>query len=203
MDFSKPFPKPYKLQFAKKHVGYDVIYDDNPIFVIPIHLGPEYANSIVAALNGAYLEGYIQREEKQENYMNKLVKNIKAKSNITTTENGAKTYRSTKSAVLDFFYLAPTRQGQDNTDLFTAAYSENPELAIKAAFYLRDIRAGKGQRNSFRDILKYMAKEHQYVFNQMVPYVPEYGRWDDLIEFYDIRSVRNFVEDQFHMDLSK
>lgn len=134
--------------------------------------------------------------------MNRLVKQIKNFTNITTTENGAKTFKSTLSNVLDFFYLAPTRQGQDNTALFQAAYEENPKLALKAALYLRDIRGGKGQRKTFRDILRLLARYEHKVFDQIVPFVPEYGRWDDILPFFNDLSVRNLVEDQLHRDLS-
>ncbi len=133
---------------------------------------------------------------------NRLVSRMKNQSNITTTENNAKTYRSTLNAVLDFFYLAPTRQGQDNTDLFVAAFEENPKLAIKAALYIRDIRGGKGQRKTFRDILAYLAKNERSVFNALVPYVPDYGRWDDITTFTKMQSVQTYVEDQLHRDLS-
>lgn len=133
--------------------------------------------------------------------MNRLSNRMKNQSNITRTENNAKTYRSTTNAVLDFFYLAPTRQGQDNTALFRAAYEENPNLALKAALYLRDVRGGKGQRKTFRDILNWLANNERTVFNTLVPYVPEYGRWDDILLFGGYQSVQNLVEDQLAKDL--
>lgn len=132
----------------------------------------------------------------------RLAKRLQSESNLTVTENLAKTYRSSLSAVLDFFYLAPTRQGQDNTDLFEAAFEENPNLAIKASFYLRDVRGGKGQRNSFRQILAYLWKYQRDLFDQLVPFVPEYGRWEDLIFYPTSESVVELIADQLNKDAS-
>lgn len=132
--------------------------------------------------------------------MNRLASRMTKESNYTQTENGAKTYRSTTNAVLDFFYLAPTRQGDDNTDLFASAFAENPNLAIKAAFYLRDIRGGKGQRKTFRDILGFLAHTSKRTFNAIVPYVPEYGRWDDITPLFNYKIVRDLIVAQINED---
>lgn len=132
---------------------------------------------------------------------NRLASRMKKQSNFTQTENGALTYRSTLNDVLDFFYLAPARQGQDNTDLFIRAWEDNPALALKAAFYLRDIRGGKGQRNTFRNILGWLARYKKSVFNQVVPFVPEYGRWDDILDFVMFKSVQELVRSQLSADI--
>lgn len=132
---------------------------------------------------------------------NRLASRMRKQSNLTETENGAVTYRSTLNPVLDFFYLAPTRQGQDNVDLFIPAWEDNPVLALKAAFYLRDVRGGKGQRQTFRNILDWLSRYRKSVFNAVVPYVAEYGRWDDLISFVSFKSVQKVVREQFGNDL--
>jgi hypothetical protein len=131
---------------------------------------------------------------------NRLASRMRTQSNLTKTENDAMTHRSTLNPVLDFFYLAPSRQGQDNTDLFHSAYMEDMTLALKAAFYLRDVRGGKGQRKTFRDILAYLAEREKSVFNAVVPYVAEYGRWDDLLPFVNHKSVQNVVRRQLEHD---
>lgn len=132
---------------------------------------------------------------------NRLASRMKKVSNLTRTENDALTYKSTTNDVLDFFYLAPTRQGQDNVDLFIPAWEDNPALALKAAFYLRDVRGGKGQRKTFRDILDWLARYKKSVFNAVVPYVAEYGRWDDLLRFVTFKSVQVLVSRQLADDL--
>jgi len=134
---------------------------------------------------------------------NKLASRMVKESNFTLTENGAKTYRSTKNDVLDFFYLAPTRQGQDNTDLFIQAWEQDKALALKCSFYIRDVRQGKGQRKTFRDILTWLARHDRNTFNQIVGFVPEYGRWDDITNLVNLKSVQNLVRSQLEQDTTQ
>lgn len=133
--------------------------------------------------------------------MNKLTKAFQREGNLTRTENGAITNSSTFSQVLDFYYHAPTRQGLDNTQLFMDAYLEDKRLALKALFYVRDVRQGKGQRKTFRDIMFWLAKKDGKVFDALVPFVPEFGRWDDLTRLAGFRSVQKFVKETFFNDL--
>jgi len=131
---------------------------------------------------------------------NALLTGMKAEFNWTRTENGAATYKSTMSNVLDLFYHAPSKRGQDNTKLFADAYSEDAVLALKTAFYVRDARKGAGERETFRQVLRWLAKNRIHVFNALIPLVPEYGRWDDLIEFVDNPRVVSYVSTQLFND---
>lgn len=133
--------------------------------------------------------------------MNKLRKNFPKPSNKTLTENLAVTYKSTMNSVLNFFYHAPARQGQDNTGLFASAFESNARLSLKALFYLRDVRQGKGQRKTFRDVLKYLYENELSVFNQIVPFVAEYGRWDDILIFPNSKAVFSLVYAQLQKDI--
>ena len=137
---------------------------------------------------------------------------MKMQLNVARTENGDLTYKSTGSACLDFFSLCGgmRRNGcgkpkncsrkffnglllntgcqQPYTDLdklFAKAYAENPVVAIKILFYMRNIRGGLGERNSFRVLLKELAKFYPEMAKQIVYAVPEYGRWDDLLVLLD------------------
>ena len=103
--------------------------------------------------------------------------------NVTFTENGDLAYKSTGSACLDFFSLCGGMRNNpsDLSALFTKAYGENPVVAIKILFYLRNVRGGLGERNSFRELLKMLAQLYPAVAKQIIYAVPEYGRWDDLL----------------------
>lgn len=137
---------------------------------------------------------------------------MKMQLNVARTENGDLAYKSTGSACLDFFSLCGgmrkngcgkpkncsrnffnglllnTGCQQPYTDLdklFAKAYAENPVVAIKILFYMRNIRGGLGERNSFRVLLKELAKFYPEMAKQIVYAVPEYGRWDDLLVLLD------------------
>lgn len=131
---------------------------------------------------------------------NSLLKGLKKNSNVAYTENGAVSNRSTLSDVLDFFYHASARRGQDNTNLFAKAYAEDKLTAVKAAFYTRDVRGGQGERNTFLQILRYLYKNDQRVFNKIVALVPVYGRWKDVLEFVDSKTVVSMVNVQLRND---
>ena len=113
---------------------------------------------------------------------------MKYQLNCTRTENRDFAYKSTGSACLDFFSLCGgmRRNLGDLDKLFAKAYAENPVLAIKILFYMRNIRGGLGERNSFRVILKELASFYPEMAKQIVYAVPEYGRWDDLLVLLEI-----------------
>lgn len=131
---------------------------------------------------------------------NALLNQMEGKQNKTRTLNGAPTLRSTGTAVLDYFYHAPTSRGKDNSGIFANAYNEDRLLALQAAFYVRDIRGGQGERETFRQALRWLYKNDSATFNRVVDLVPVYGRWDDILEFVANTQVRKIVRDQLRKD---
>ena len=77
--------------------------------------------------------------------MAKFTDAVRESARMTTTANGAKCYNTTGSKMLDLFSTACGMRTRINDvrDAFSAAWNENPELAIKLTFYCRDIRGGK------------------------------------------------------------
>ena len=78
--------------------------------------------------------------------MNTFMKNLTNATNYAETENGALAHKSTNNAVYDLFALGGAfrkRTDEDCILVFKNAYEENPELALKCLFYLRDCRGGK------------------------------------------------------------
>lgn len=110
---------------------------------------------------------------------------INNESRKAYTENGATAYNSTGSALLDFFGSAGALRVADENRierLFADAVNEDPLLAAKALFYIRDIRGGLGERRTFRILLKYAAEHHPEIIVPNIWAIGEYGRYDDLYE---------------------
>ncbi|MBP5603031.1 MAG: DUF2828 family protein [Treponema sp.] len=120
---------------------------------------------------------------------------MKINLNVAHTENGDLAYKSTGSACLDFFSLCGgmRRNVSDLSKLFVKAFAEEPVVAIKILFYMRNIRGGLGERNSFRVLLKELAQFYPETAKKILYAIPEYGRWDDVLVLMDTSIKDNAV----------
>lgn len=112
-----------------------------------------------------------------------MLKELKREANMTFTENGAVTYKTTNSDCLDLFAsIGAIRREADEEIIrrFVRAYTENKDIAIKLMFFARDIRGGLGERRVFRVILKYLAENEAATVIKNLEHIAEYGRFDDL-----------------------
>ena len=133
---------------------------------------------------------------------NTLWNNMKNENNVTTTENGDKAYKSSLNALLDFLFKAGTMRNASDEEiinLFSNALAENEVYAVRLAFYNRDIRGGQGERRFFRICMKYLATTRPDTFNKIIKFIPEYGRWDDLIYLYFNINSFNIKDSIFRM----
>jgi len=96
------------------------------------------------------------------------------------TTNGMRARKSTANACVDLFFKIGASRGKDITKDFVAAYVENREIALRIAQWVRDVRGGAGEREIFRQILKYLDKHHPTDAALLLMKVPEIGRWDDI-----------------------
>lgn len=102
----------------------------------------------------------------------------------TITENGMATNSSSLNACVDLFFNIGAMRGQDKQRLiatFSKAFIEDPKRAMKLLFWARDVRGGAGERQVFKDILVYLAENHDLVLKPNLHLISEYGRWDDLL----------------------
>lgn len=108
---------------------------------------------------------------------------LRKAANVTLTENGGKAYESTLDPCLDFFALGASKRKDQMgaVQLFLKAFAKDQLTAIRTLFYIRDVRGGQGERDTFRYCLSALLKFHPDVFEKVIKYVPEYGRWDDLL----------------------
>ncbi len=106
------------------------------------------------------------------------------RQNDTVTENGMATNSSSLNHCVDLFFTIGAMRGQDKDRLirnFSLALLEDPARAMKILFWVRDVRGGAGERQIFRDVMQYLAENHTDLMMKNIPYVSEYGRWDDLL----------------------
>ena len=117
--------------------------------------------------------------------MNRFVNDMANATKYGYTENGAIKRISTQNYVLDMFAVGGAyrqRNDHDIENLFSDAYRENKDLALKCLFYQRDVRGGQGERRFFRVAYKWLVKNDIKNAKRNFNLIPEYGRWDDLID---------------------
>ena len=109
----------------------------------------------------------------------------------TRTTNGMVARKSTASACVDLFFKVGAMRGKDVTKEFAAAYVEDKETALRIAAWVRDIRGGAGERQIFRDIIKFLEKRDPKDAARLMHKAPELGRWDDILEVenLDLRRI--------------
>lgn len=114
---------------------------------------------------------------------NTLLNSMRKTASLGRTENGALTYTTTLNSVLDFFGMGGSlrqRGEQDIENLFVKAVNEDPLLAMKCLFHVRNCRGGAGERRTFRVILRYLANNYSDLVRKNLSNIVHYGRFDDL-----------------------
>ena len=133
---------------------------------------------------------------------------LKREANKTYTENGSVTYRSTGRDCLDLFATIGALRRESEQEIsarFLRAYAEDPDLAMKILFYGRDVRGGLGERRVFRILLRWLAVSKPESVVRNLPYVAEYGRWDDVLVLLDTpcrAEALALLKQQFDADLA-
>lgn len=113
-----------------------------------------------------------------------MLQYLKEESNKVYTENGAVTNESTGDFCLDLFATIGAIRRETDSEIesrFVRAYMEDKDIATKILFFARDVRGGLGERRVFRVILKWLANNEEETVRKNLPYVAEYGRYDDLL----------------------
>ena len=115
--------------------------------------------------------------------MNSFVTAVETVQIESRTENGMKTFTSSKSSLVDLFFAIGASRGKDLSPLFCQAFVENSTLALRMLAWARDIRGGVGEREVVRNLLLTLEKNYPADLDRILPFLPEYGRWDDLLIF--------------------
>ena len=129
--------------------------------------------------------------------MNKFLAELKEIQNFTTTENGAVAFTSTGNAMLDAFgSLGAMKDSSVESILktFDLAFNENPEMAMKLLFYIRDVRGGQGMRRVFRVIITHLAYTHSELVVANLENILFFGRGDDYLCLLDTPVEKAVIE---------
>ena len=103
----------------------------------------------------------------------------------TFTANGMSTNSSSLNHCVNLFFQIGAMRGKDKQLLintFVKAFNEDALTALRLLFWARDIRGGAGERQVFRDLIKYLANNHSETLGKNLVHIPEFGRWDDVLQ---------------------
>jgi len=140
-------------------------------------------------------------------FVNSLKNTLNEDFNYTLTENGALSYRTTGKNLLDINFAVASLRSADEEEIinrFMKAYYEDKILAMKWLFFARDIRGGLGERRLFRTVIKYLADNNPEIIRDLIKFIPEYGRYDDMVEILKSKVsdvVINIISSQLKEDI--
>lgn len=139
---------------------------------------------------------------------------LNGENNISITENGAIGYKTTGKNILDVNFKASSFRNMSEANIikeFEKAFYENKEIALKWLFYLRDRNEGMGERRTFRILMKWIAKSYPDEISNVIKYIPEYGRFDDIFSIVYENGIAfnekfesamiSFIENQLKEDM--
>lgn len=112
-------------------------------------------------------------------------------ANSTRTTNGAKAFKSTLNANLDLFGKSGEIKYPNFLEDFKSAFEEDSRLALRNLLHTRDVRGGKGVRNTFQEGLLWLAKNQPQVIlrSNILELTVTVGYWKDLFTLVEDSSV--------------
>ncbi|MDE7229968.1 MAG: DUF2828 family protein [Oscillospiraceae bacterium] len=137
-------------------------------------------------------------------FLDNIIKN----SGKTLTQNGAVTNRSSGTFCLDLFFAAGAMRGASEEDIaavVTRAYAEDPVKTLKIVFFARDARGGLGERRFFRVAVKALAQFAPEAVERNIPYIAEFGRYDDLLVLLDTQcadKAMDVIRERLNADIA-
>lgn len=106
-----------------------------------------------------------------------------------------------------FFKSVRGLNDQDLYKYMRKSADENLIDTFLLAFYIRDCRGGKGERDLGRKCLIWLFLNYTEEFNCVSHLIAEYGRWDDLIELWprvlDLQNIKNEQDAYYSTVLDK
>ena len=105
------------------------------------------------------------------------------------TENGAVGYATTSHDLLDLNFAIPSFRkdiGYDYLNKFDKMIHEDANLTLRWLLFLRDIREGMGERDTFRDFLYCLSQFDSELCLNFIDKVDiaKFGRYDDYVDLF-------------------
>lgn len=136
-----------------------------------------------------------------------------ATGEITTTWNGALSYKETGKPLLDFYYKVLRQTEKDKVhELLSKSWEIDPKSTFKLIFQLRDCRGGKGERRAFQWCIEWLIEHNmEKLIIANLKNIPEFGSFKDLVNLMDndddrfrnvISEIYNIWMDQLTIDLN-
>ena len=123
-----------------------------------------------------------------------LLDELKRNNTISNTKGG-RYYSTTYNANLDIFSgISRFNPTDEIITKFKNALNEDKELALANLLYLLDIREGKGERLLFKTLFRYLCQNERELALKILPFIPEYGRWDYVLEGIDTLIDKEVVD---------
>lgn len=126
--------------------------------------------------------------------MSRLMDSLQTKD--VKTMNGMNTNSTSLDSNVDAFFRLGAMRGESYNNIesvFSKAYAENPETALRLAFWVRDIRGGSGERQIFKDIIKFLSISNKKQLTNIISLIPIYGRWDDILCLLDTDISKKYI----------
>lgn len=129
-------------------------------------------------------------------------------SNSVTTQNGAASIDQVtfgSDLVAYFFKALRDADLEQLRGYLRNIWTDSPMDCVKVIFWTRDFRGKsgcKGERKVFLDAMSWMSEEHPDIFTKLLSHVPEYGRWKDLLELWNLapEQIGQLFIDQLRKD---
>lgn len=116
---------------------------------------------------------------------------------ITKTANGGNAFKSTGSAIVDYFMLFMRDLSiSDSYDHLEKCWKEDPKKTVAIIFNGRDRLNGKKEKKVANEAMLWLRKNkfETYMFNIKL-YVEKYGRWKDLLYIsYNLKNIDHKIE---------
>lgn len=116
--------------------------------------------------------------------------------NSTRTDNGMKAHKSTLNSNLDLFFnggAMRSKSGKEIIDIFSKAYGEDKQTAMKILGLIRNCRSGMGEKRFTQTLIPYLADKGESI-EKLTYLAKELGYWKDLFTLFGTKHESKLLD---------